>query len=86
MPSYTPKVIEPHWQRSSYGFIARRRGIARTWAIASLNFAGAAARWAILVPLAAVRPERADRRRFWGRWALVHLRALRGRKALEAIR
>jgi GT2 family glycosyltransferase len=76
--------LAPHWQRSTYGFLARRRGLARTWAVALLNFAGAAARWAVFAALATVAPGRfAATRDAWRRWAPVHLEALRGRAALE---
>ncbi len=30
--------VAPHWQRSTYGFLARRRGVAYTWVVALLNF------------------------------------------------
>jgi GT2 family glycosyltransferase len=72
--------LAPHWQRSTYGFIARRRGVAHAWAVALLNFTGAVLRWA----LAAARSD-AERRRSYGRWALVQLRGLRGRRALERL-
>lgn len=79
--------LPPHWQRSTYGFIARRRGVAYAWGVALLNFAGAAARWLSVAPRSLAWPERyAELRRAHARWALVHLRALRGRSALEAMR
>jgi N-acetylglucosaminyl-diphospho-decaprenol L-rhamnosyltransferase len=72
--------LAPHWQRATYGAIARRRGAARTWAAALLNFAGAMLR-------AAFSPPRtAESRRHWARWALVHLRALRSPGALARLR
>jgi N-acetylglucosaminyl-diphospho-decaprenol L-rhamnosyltransferase len=70
------ELIE-HWQRATYGSIVRRRGLARAWAVALLNFAGAVNR-ALLAP-----PRNAESRRGWWRWGLVQLRALRGRDALE---
>jgi N-acetylglucosaminyl-diphospho-decaprenol L-rhamnosyltransferase len=78
--------VAPQWQRSTYGCLARRRGIVRTWAVALLNFAGAGGRWAAYGLVATVRPEYAGRRDAWGRWAPVHLRVLRGRRALERLR
>jgi N-acetylglucosaminyl-diphospho-decaprenol L-rhamnosyltransferase len=79
--------LAPHWQRSTYGCIARRRGVLRTWTVALLNFWGAAARWAVCATLATVRPEPyADRRDAWRRWAPVHLRALRRRATLDQLR
>jgi N-acetylglucosaminyl-diphospho-decaprenol L-rhamnosyltransferase len=69
--------VAPHWQRATYGVIARRHGAAHAWAVALLNFAGAVAR-------AAFAPPRSrDSRRGWIRWALVHGRALRRRATLE---
>lgn len=82
---YGPEVA-PHWQRSTYGFLARRRGVAYVWAIALLNFAGAVPRWAQLVPRSIAHPQLVELRRAHGRWVLVHIRALRGRAALTAIR
>ncbi len=79
--------LPPHWQRSTYGFIARRRGVGYAWAVALVNFAGAVLRWAKVAPRSLRDPASyAELRRAHARWALVHLRALRGGKALEAIR
>ena len=76
----------PAWQRSTYGVIARRRGATRTWAVAVLNLAGALARWALAGARAGRDPNAdGERRRELWRWALVHLRALRGRRALERL-
>lgn len=72
----------PTWQRSTYGVIARRRGAARTWAVALLNFAGAALRWA----RASRDPDVPDERRAeLRRWALVQLRALRAPGSLRRL-
>jgi GT2 family glycosyltransferase len=70
----------PQWQRSTYGFIARRRGVAYAWAVALLNFGGAMARAAF------ASPRSPESRRAWARWALVHLKALRRRAKLAALR
>jgi N-acetylglucosaminyl-diphospho-decaprenol L-rhamnosyltransferase len=76
----------PNWQRSTYGFIARRWGVPHVWVVALLNFTGAALRWSLAVAGSTRAPERyAQSRRDYGRWALVQLRALRGRRALERI-
>lgn len=80
------REVAPHWQRSTYGFLARRRGVAYTWVIALLNFAGAVPRWARLVPRSIAHPHLTELRRAHGRWALVHLKALRGRAALRGLR
>jgi N-acetylglucosaminyl-diphospho-decaprenol L-rhamnosyltransferase len=79
--------LEPHWQRSTYGFLARRRGVAYTWVIALINAAGAWLRW-LKVATAGFRGARPDPelRRAHARWALVHLKALRSRRHLEGIR
>jgi GT2 family glycosyltransferase/2-polyprenyl-3-methyl-5-hydroxy-6-metoxy-1,4-benzoquinol methylase len=79
--------LAPQWQRSTYGFLARRRGAAYAWAIALLNLAGAVPRYARAVYRAAREPERyGDERGAYGRWVLVHLRALRRRSTLEQLR
>lgn len=79
--------VAPHWQRSTYGFLARRRGVAYTWVVALLNFVGAVLRWARSLPLSVKEPDpHAEVRRAHARWALVHLKALRGRSALERLR
>ncbi len=78
--------LAPRWQRSTYGCIARRRGATRAWLFALLNFAGAGARWLGYGLAAAVRPAYAPRRDAWGRWAPVHLKALRGPRTLERLR
>ena len=79
--------LAPHWQRSTYGSIARRRGVARARAVAFLNLIGALWRWARLA-LPEVEPGAGgDRelRRAHGRWVRVHLDALRPGAALEDI-
>lgn len=80
--------LAPHWQRSTYGCIARRRGTANLRAVALLNLVGAVARWARLVPRSLRRPqEYGELRRAHGRWIGVHLEALRASRAkLEALR
>lgn len=79
--------LAPHWQRSTYGFLARRRGVAYTWAIALLSLAGALLRYGRAVVRATRDPESfGAERAAYGRWVLVHLRALRGRAALEKFR
>lgn len=79
--------LPPHWQRSTYGFIARRRGVAHVWAVALLNFAGAVARWAWVAPRSGVRPQQyRELRRAHARWAVLHLKALRGRALLDTLR
>lgn len=73
--------LAPHWQRSTYGFIARRRGVARARAVALLNLVGASWRWARLALRSASRPELVELRRAHARWIGVHLDALRAEAA-----
>jgi N-acetylglucosaminyl-diphospho-decaprenol L-rhamnosyltransferase len=79
--------LAPHWQRSTYGFLARRRGVAYTWVVALLNLLGALPRYGRAVYRAARDPERfGAERSAYGRWVLVHARALRRRSTLESYR
>jgi N-acetylglucosaminyl-diphospho-decaprenol L-rhamnosyltransferase len=72
--------LAPHWQRATYGCIARRRGLAHVWIVALINFVGALAR-AALAP-----PRTSASRRGHARWSLVHLRVLGGRRKLTSLR
>jgi N-acetylglucosaminyl-diphospho-decaprenol L-rhamnosyltransferase len=77
-------AIAERWQRSTYGWMVRRRGLAVTWAVAAANAAGAAARWLVMAPAAVLAPDPwRERHHLLGRWAAVHLSALRSRRALE---
>ncbi len=78
--------LPPHWQRSTYGCLVRRRGVALTWVVAICNLLGALLRLAASLPGLARDPKRGLKvtGAHW-RWALVHLRALRGRAALEQL-
>jgi GT2 family glycosyltransferase len=79
--------ISERWQRSTYGWMARRRGLWRTWASAAMSYAGTLARWAALTPLAWARPEPwAARRDALWRWAQVHRAGLAPREQLEGMR
>ena len=78
--------LAPHWQRATYGCIARRRGRGYARAVALLNLVGAILRWARLVVQAASDPDHAPARDAHGRWVLVHLRALRPGARLEELR
>jgi GT2 family glycosyltransferase len=80
--------LAPHWQRATYGCLARRRGVARTKAVAALNAVGAALRWAKVLPRSLRDPGRfaALRQAHW-RWVLVHVDAVRASGAeLKALR
>ena len=69
--------LAPVWQRSTYGFMVRRLGAARTRAIAAIYVAGTAARWLVRAPGALVRGGRSrDELRAWGRWVMVHVSVL----------
>jgi N-acetylglucosaminyl-diphospho-decaprenol L-rhamnosyltransferase len=77
----------PVWQRSTYGFLARRRGAAYTRAVAAVNAAGAARRLAKVAVRARGRPELAEERSAHADWLGVHVEALRGSRAeLERLR
>jgi N-acetylglucosaminyl-diphospho-decaprenol L-rhamnosyltransferase len=79
--------LAPHWQRSTYGCIARRRGSAYARAVAALNVLGALWRWGRTVLRSIARPGRhTELRRAHGRWVLVHLSALRPGADLDALR
>jgi GT2 family glycosyltransferase len=79
--------VAPHWQRATYGCIARRRGAERAWATALVQIAGAGGRWAWHAALATAAPERHARPRDnWRRWVGVHRVALRSRARLDELR
>jgi GT2 family glycosyltransferase len=79
--------VAPVWQRSTYGFMARRLGMPRTWAIALINLVGQAARWLALTPKVRREPEKhGEHHAALGRWVLVHARALRSRREVESYR
>jgi hypothetical protein len=73
--------LAPHWQRATYGCIARRRGLGRLYAVAGLNLAGTLAR-------AGLAAWRGDRPRVRGQleWARVHVEAIRAGTGVEEIR
>src|SRR3954454_17276525 len=50
------RELAPHWQRATYGCIARRRGAANARAVAALNLLGALWRWARLAVRSALQP------------------------------
>lgn len=79
--------VSERWQRSTYGWMARRRGAWRARATALMSIAGALGRAAALTPLAVVRPHpwRA-RRDGLLRWARVHRAGLAPREELEEMR
>ncbi len=68
--------------RATYAVILRRRGLARTWATAALNVAGAAARLAWMVPLAAVFGRWREPAAHARLWLAAHRQGLRSRSAL----
>jgi len=73
-----------YW-RSTYAWMARRRGVARAWAVAGLNAAGAAGRWPVAALLALVRPDPwAARRDGLAKAVRVHAGGLVARRRLEA--
>jgi len=78
--------LAPHWQRSTYGFIARRRGVTNARAVALLNLIGASWRWGRLALRSVTHPELVELRRAHARWIGVHLEALRAGSVLERLR
>lgn len=77
----------PQWQRSTYGWMMRRFGPARTRAIAFMNLVGAAARYVALAPAARLAPERwAEHRRALAPWIRSHLAGLGTRSSVERYR
>jgi N-acetylglucosaminyl-diphospho-decaprenol L-rhamnosyltransferase len=78
--------LAPHWQRATYGHIARRRGAGYARAIAALNVVGAILRWAKVALRAARDPARVGARQAHWRWVLVHVAALSPRARLEELR
>jgi len=81
------RELAPFWQRSTYGFMARRLGMPRTWAVAAINFAGTGLRWLAKAPGARRRGgDVRARHEALGRWVMVHARALRSRGTIESYR
>ena len=78
--------LAPHWQRATYGFIARREGETYARVVALCNWIGALLRWVKLVIRARSRPELAGLRDAHARWARVHLDALRPGAELTELR
>ncbi|MFL5913846.1 MAG: glycosyltransferase family 2 protein [Gaiellaceae bacterium] len=74
--------LAPHWQRSTYGFIARRRGTGYARSVALLNLIGAVIRWGRLVYRSARQRELTELRKAHARWVLVHAKALNPRTSL----
>jgi N-acetylglucosaminyl-diphospho-decaprenol L-rhamnosyltransferase len=78
--------LAPHWQRSTYGCIARRRGLGYARVVALFNLLGATWRWArVALQAASQRELRGLRQAHW-RWVLVHLKALDPRADLQELR
>jgi GT2 family glycosyltransferase len=76
--------LAPRWQESTYGFLARRRGVANARTVAALNLFGALWRWARSALRSLGDPAaHAEERRAIGRWVLVHVRALNPRSRLD---
>jgi GT2 family glycosyltransferase len=77
----------PRWQRSTYGWMMRTFGPARTRAIALMNLVGTVARYVALAPAARLAPERwAEHRRALVPWIRSHLAGLGRRSSVERYR
>jgi GT2 family glycosyltransferase len=81
--AFGPEVLWQRWMKATYSWMARRRGVPVERAVASLNVAGAGARWAWFAALARVAPRRfGPRRDLFRNWIRVHLTGLRRRREL----
>lgn len=81
--AFGPEVLWERWMAASYSWMARRRSVPLERAVASMNIAGAGARWAWYAPLARLAPSRyAPRRNYFKNWTRVHLTGLRSRRDL----
>jgi N-acetylglucosaminyl-diphospho-decaprenol L-rhamnosyltransferase len=81
--AFGSEVLWERWMSASYSWMARRRSVPLERAIASINVAGAGARWAWYAPLARLAPGRfAPRRHHVRDWTRVHLTGLRPRRDL----
>jgi N-acetylglucosaminyl-diphospho-decaprenol L-rhamnosyltransferase len=79
--------IAARWQRSTYGWIARRRGVLHVRLVAGMNFAGCGLRYLVMPPAAWIAPGRwRERRRALGRWTMVHAAGLGARAKIEELR
>ncbi len=84
---YFGSWVDPHTQRATYGFLARRRGAAYTWVVALTNAFGAGVRWLGASARALTGSEPGARMRgTYGRWVRLHLAALRSRRELIELR
>jgi GT2 family glycosyltransferase len=71
------------WMAATYSWMARRRGTPIAWTVATLNLAGAGARWALFGVLAPLRPGRFGRLRdMYRNWMRIHRTGLRSRREL----
>jgi hypothetical protein len=71
---------------ASYRTLLGRRGLARTWATAAINCAGAAARLATFAALARVSDRWLEPRELNRMWLRAHRQGLVSRRALEGYR
>jgi GT2 family glycosyltransferase len=78
--------LAPHWQRSTYGSIARRRGSAYARTVAVFNLLGAIWRWARVALKSLSERELSGLRAAHARWIGVHLKALDPRADLQDLR
>jgi GT2 family glycosyltransferase len=69
-----PDRTTDRWLQSTYDWLRLRRGRLRAATTAAINVAGAAARWALLTPIAVTRSGR-DRRATMARWTRLHWNA-----------
>ena len=79
--------VVTRWMAASYGWMARRRGMMLTWAIAGINVLGAAVLLGLSAVLSKVWPRRyLHRRAEHRRWLQAHRTGLRSRRRLLEVR
>jgi GT2 family glycosyltransferase len=81
--AFGAEVLWRRWMSASYSWMARRRSVPLARAVAIVNVAGSAVRWATFAVLARLAPRRfAPRRNYFRNWTRVHLTGLRPRAEL----
>lgn len=79
--------VVTRWMAASYGWMARRRGMALTWMVAGINWGGAALLLGLAMVLSKVWPRRyLHRRADHRRWMRAHRSGLRSRRTLLGVR
>jgi N-acetylglucosaminyl-diphospho-decaprenol L-rhamnosyltransferase len=77
--------LAPHWQRATYGAIARRRGTGYARVVAFFNLLGALWRWGRVALQSTAHDDLRDLRAAHARWIRVHVEALDPRTRLDEL-